>query len=433
MDQLEGRVGHLTPQQESKLAEMWAVMLKKCGTNEESPGVSNALGDDPPPKKERPAAKADPAHRKPHKGGAAADARPATADAAETPLTQDETRTALWSMVQVEHPDALLLRFLRARKWDVERAVAMLVATLRWRAKTVHVEQVLREGEGLAREQELSSQDGEAQKRGREFMFQMRAGKCVVRGVDRSGRPLCIVRVRQHFSRDQSEEVLKRWVVYIIETARLAFTPPCDTAAVIFDLTGFGLGNLDYVPVKFIIQCFEANYPEMLGKVIVHKAPWFFPGIWKLVSTWIADPVIASKICFTTNTKELGQHVDPDRLPRELGGKDPWEYAYLEPGPDENATMREAGERDRLLAEREALAREFEQATRQWVGANSKADGGGDVKQRRNELAAKINQENYWQLDPYIRARTLWDRLGIRTPDGQLNYYPEKTANGKIS
>ncbi|KAK8084740.1 hypothetical protein PG997_006011 [Apiospora hydei] len=391
MDLLEGRVGNLTPQQESKLAEMWAAMLRKCGTHDES----------------SPAA-------------AAVDVPPTSADAEMSP---DETRSALWSMVQVEHPDALLLRFLRARKWDVEKAVAMLLATLHWRAKVVHVEQILREGEALAHEQETSAMDDAVQKSGKEFMFQMRAGKCVVRGVDKDGRPVCIVRVRQHFSRDQSEEVLKRWIVYIIETARLAYTPPCDTAAVIFDLTGFGMGNLDYVPVKFIIQCFEANYPEMLGKVIVHKAPWFFPGIWKLVSTWIADPVIASKICFSTNAKDLGQYMDPERLPKELGGKDPWEYTYLEPEAGENAKMRETAERDQLLVMRESLAKEFEEATRQWL----KIPKDEAIKQRRNELAVQINKENYWLLDPYIRARTLWDRLGIRAPDGRIDYF----ANGK--
>ncbi|KAK8069458.1 hypothetical protein PG994_006074 [Apiospora phragmitis] len=300
MELLEGRVGNLTPQQESKLTEMWAVVLRKCGSSDEGP--------------------------------AAVDVQQTSAD---VEMSQDETRSALWSMVQVEHPDALLLRFLRARKWEVGKAVAMLVATLHWRTKVVHVEEILREGEALAHEQESgatsTTEDSAVRKRGKEFMFQMRAGKCVVRGVDKDGRPVCIVRVRKHFSRDQSEEVLKRWIVYIIETARLAFTPPCDTAAVIFDLTGFGMGNLDYVPVKFIIQCFEANYPEMLGKVIVHKAPWFFPGIWKLVSTWIADPVIASKIFFSTNTKDLGQHMDSERLPKELGGKDPWSMRISSP------------------------------------------------------------------------------------------------------
>jgi hypothetical protein len=34
----------------------------------------------------------------------------------------------------------------------------------------------------------------------------------------------------------------------------------------------------DYAPVKFMIKCFEANYPESLGVVLVHKAPWVFQG-----------------------------------------------------------------------------------------------------------------------------------------------------------
>ncbi len=34
----------------------------------------------------------------------------------------------------------------------------------------------------------------------------------------------------------------------------------------------------DYAPVKFMIKCFEANYPESLGVVLVHKAPWIFQG-----------------------------------------------------------------------------------------------------------------------------------------------------------
>ena len=27
-----------------------------------------------------------------------------------------------------------------------------------------------------------------------------------------------------------------------------------------------------------MIKCFEANYPESLGAVVVHKAPWIFQG-----------------------------------------------------------------------------------------------------------------------------------------------------------
>lgn len=32
----------------------------------------------------------------------------------------------------------------------------------------------------------------------------------------------------------------------------------------------------EYQPVKFIIKCFEANYPESLGLLLIHNAPWIF-------------------------------------------------------------------------------------------------------------------------------------------------------------
>lgn len=48
---------------------------------------------------------------------------------------------------------------------------------------------------------------------------------------------------------------------------------------IVFDMTGFSMANMDYTPVKFMIKCFEANYPESLGAVLVHKAPWLFQGM----------------------------------------------------------------------------------------------------------------------------------------------------------
>jgi hypothetical protein len=44
-------------------------------------------------------------------------------------------------------------------------------------------------------------------------------------------------------------------------------------------MTDFSLANMDYSPVKFMIKCFEANYPESLGVVLIHKAPWIFSGL----------------------------------------------------------------------------------------------------------------------------------------------------------
>lgn len=57
-------------------------------------------------------------------------------------LTPQELQETFWSFVKYDNADALLLRFLRARKWDVEKALAMMVSTIQWRGKEVHVSHV---------------------------------------------------------------------------------------------------------------------------------------------------------------------------------------------------------------------------------------------------------------------------------------------------
>ncbi len=47
--------------------------------------------------------------------------------------TPESIRATIWSMVKHDNLDALLLRYLRARKWDVEKALVMLISTMNWR------------------------------------------------------------------------------------------------------------------------------------------------------------------------------------------------------------------------------------------------------------------------------------------------------------
>ena len=54
-------------------------------------------------------------------------------------------------------------------------------------------------------------------------------------------------------------------------------------------MSDFTLSNMDNQPVKFMVQCFEANYPESLGAVLVHNAPWVFQGMHSLRA---GNPVI---------------------------------------------------------------------------------------------------------------------------------------------
>lgn len=38
------------------------------------------------------------------------------------------------------------------------------------------------------------------------------------------------------------------------------------------------LWGQEYPPVKFILRCFEHNYPECLGIMLIHNAPRAFSG-----------------------------------------------------------------------------------------------------------------------------------------------------------
>ena len=141
-----------------------------------------------------------------------------------------ELRNNFWSMIKHDNPDAILLRFLRARKWDVQAALVMLVSALHWRSAEMHVDDdILKHGEAGALASTLSS-NSETKKEGEDFLQQLRLGKSFLHGYDSEGRPMCIVRVKLHRQGEQSEASLERFTVHTLETARLLLRSPVDTA-----------------------------------------------------------------------------------------------------------------------------------------------------------------------------------------------------------
>lgn len=103
----------------------------------------------------------------------------------------------------------------------------------------------------------------------------------------------------------------------------------------------------------------------------------------------------------------------------ELGGDDNWEYTYVEPIPGENRRIAEGAEvRERLQAKRESQVREFEELTRRWVKGEETGEG-------RKRVAEGL-RVGYWEVDPYMRARTVYDRTGVIGEDGRLDFYGYK-------
>lgn len=176
--------------------------------------------------------------------------------------------------------------------------------------------------------------------------------------------------------------------------------------------------------MKFMIKCFEANYPESLGIVLVHNAPWIFQGIWKIIRGWL-DPVVASKVSFTNNAKDLEEHIPNSQILQALGGGENWSYEYVEPVANENEAMKDTATRDKMLVEREKIVNEYEKATVQWI-QSPEAGNVAQIKNQREQTAKRL-KEDYWKLDPYVRARSLYDRQGMIKPGGGIDFYP-KTA-----
>jgi hypothetical protein len=246
-----GRPGNLTPDQEVKLKEMWAQTLEIFGVAPEGThtngiatptGTSDAAGENKKPKSKKMGL-----FGRKHKDDAGSgtdgsnDKHGQSQEFQQALASQkpEELREAFWSMVKHDHPDALLLRFLRARKWDVHAALVMFVSTIHWRAKEMHVDDdIMIHGEEHAIKESKSGNAAE-KKEGADLMAQLRMGKSFLHGTDKDGRPCCYVRVKLHKQGEQTEKSLERFTVYTIETTRMMLKPPIDTAVSTLATLGF--------------------------------------------------------------------------------------------------------------------------------------------------------------------------------------------------
>ncbi|KAI0431747.1 CRAL/TRIO domain-containing protein [Xylaria sp. FL1042] len=371
-----GTLGNLTLDEEQKLQQAWIHLLRLCGPNNlENCGSSKPVPD------------------------LTSELRKHMSD--KSPET---FREGLWGFVLSEHPDALVLRFLRARKWDVEKAMIMLVSAINWRLERNLVEIIVHNGESVGLKKDPSADD-------QGFISQYRSGKSYVHSKDKENRIVYVIKVRLHDPSAQSGEAMETYILHNIESLRILMKPPDDKCCLIFDMTGFGMKNMDFHVVKFLVSVFEARYPETLGLVLIHNAPFIFWGIWNIIKGWL-DPVIASKIHFTRKSADLLQHISQENLQTSYGGEDTFEYQYIEPVEGENARLDESEKRAEIKKERDELTGEFEKCTIEWASLAANSPEEKEKGSQRTQLADHLTN-SYWKLDPYIRARTYFHRTGM--------------------
>jgi hypothetical protein len=219
------------------------------------------------------------------------------------PPSDDELRQVeeLRSMLEAEQVDfkftnTAVLRFLRGRKGDVDKAFRALKRHVEWR-----------------KEHDVDNISADT------IREEIDSGKVTVNGVDLKGRPVITVIARKHDKSKRDFDQMRRFIIYMLEETMKQAQPHEEKMVILFDLAGFGMQCMDYEILKMLIEILQFNYPETLSVALVVSAPMLFSACWMIIRPWL-DPVTAAK-CTFLSTSQLTNHVDPAAIHPEVLGK----------------------------------------------------------------------------------------------------------------
>ncbi|CAH2350042.1 phosphatidylinositol transfer protein Csr1p [[Candida] railenensis] len=307
-----------------------------------------------------------------------------------------------WKMQRADLLDNWILRFVRARNFDVEKALGMFSKDLDWKTNECLAYEWLLEGDAPSYIKGVNPT----------FVKNFDKQKAYINGRDKKGNIIFGFRAALHLTTDANpQEEMRRWSVCMIEWCRYYFSDiqqSKDQASVIFDLTGFSLKNADYSTIKFIADVFEAHYPECLEKIFIFNAPWIFQTMWNIIKGWF-DPVVASKITFVKDISEITEFIDISQIPSFMGGEAEYELDYPVPTKADAQTKPKDSKFQQLIKERDELNLQYLDRTARWIESYDPQMSSKYLEERIN-VSIKL-AKNYAQLDPYIRKRGVVDRI----------------------
>ncbi|KAH9054142.1 CRAL-TRIO domain-containing protein [Lactarius vividus] len=212
--------------------------------------------------------------------------------------------------------DAALLRFLRARKFDVPKAKVMLLATEQWR-KDEKIDELVQTFEFKERE--------EVNKYYPQYYHKN----------DKDGRPVYIEQlgkldIKALYAITSQERLRNRLICGYERSTRDRMPAsarmvghPVETFCTILDLQGATLSNF-YRVKDYVLEASKIGqdrYPEIMGKFYIINAPWAFSAVWSIIKPWL-DEVTVSKIEILGSgyKDKLLAQIPAENLPRDFGG-----------------------------------------------------------------------------------------------------------------
>ncbi|OLY85123.1 CRAL-TRIO domain-containing protein [Smittium mucronatum] len=253
----------------------------------------------------------------------------------------------IWEAFREDIPDTLALKFLRARKWNVDDALDMILSTLKWRYAN-KIDEIIFYGESL--------NDASIMYKGTAF----------VRGVDKLGHPIVWAPITKHFQKDQDFSQSRRYIITFMESVRQLLQYPKERICLVIDLSDQSNRNTDWPFTRMFLKLLEAYYPECLALAIVYNGPWWFGGIFRVVSTLI-DAEVSKKIHFVKNPNGLLKFINKDQLPKSKGGTDNYDFKYILPVPHENDMMSNLQLKQEALAARNLAVQKLVSITHEWI------------------------------------------------------------------
>eukprot|EP00744_Colponema_vietnamica_P012707 GILI01017832.1.p1 GENE.GILI01017832.1~~GILI01017832.1.p1 ORF type:complete len:411 (-),score=77.58 GILI01017832.1:148-1380(-) len=234
-------------------------------------------------------------------------------------VSADEIRLADMVVTTGGDRDRMLLRFLKARNFKVEKSYAMLKDCMHWR-----------ENEGV---NTILARPFFSAEKLREMR---RAGPHAFHKVDLKGRPIFIMKTGEtnpavYKAAGVTLEENIHYHLMCMEYQRHLFQRQLqqsgqyvDAITVIHDLSGFNMSILKGMllqMLKAMAQQDSLYYPETLGLMFLVNAPWPFWAAWKVISPWLDRHTLTKIHILKDNGKEtLLKHIAAENLPSFLGG-----------------------------------------------------------------------------------------------------------------
>jgi len=288
-----------------------------------------------------------------------------------------------------DDPDILILRWLRARKFDADAAVRQLIDTLKWRREW-GVDKLIANGEKELVEDELLTD------------------KSYFLGKDRENRPVIYIHAKDHIKDEFPVHATQKLAILSVETGRKLLEYPTETVTIVIDMNGFSMSNMDYQLVKFFIFLLENHYPESLGLALILHAPFIFQSCWSIIRHWL-DPVVEAKIRFIRHVDDLQEYIHSNSIPRRLNGTHP-DYHYIPP-TDEDLKILKEFHNDKQG--RKIVRANHRKAMQIYLDLTLKWAKGDDSVIEQRKQATKQLRDTFEKLVPYFQTRTSYHRAGI--------------------